>query len=106
MFLASLDLVWLPRQRSEGGSLLRSAQDAHRVSGLKPQVRPGVRYHPLGPHDRQHGSPSLPPHREVAYRAAEERTSGGAVAIGVGSLVAALLGKPDPLDLDRSRGLP
>jgi hypothetical protein len=52
--LASVDLLWLSRQRSEGGSLLRSAQDAHRVPGLEPQVRPGVSYHPLAPHDRQH----------------------------------------------------
>src|SRR5215212_3808543 len=52
--LASVDLLWLSRQRSEGGSLLRSAQDTHRVPGLEPQVRPGVSYHPLAPHDRQH----------------------------------------------------
>ena len=41
------------RQRSEGGSLLLCAQDAHSVAGLEPQARPWVRDHLLAPHDGQ-----------------------------------------------------
>lgn len=34
--LGTIVLRWLPRQHSEGGPLLRHAQDAHHVAGLEP----------------------------------------------------------------------
>src|SRR5215217_4366262 len=61
-----------PGDGSEGGPLLRGAEDADRVARLQHQVCPGVGDHLLSPHYGQNRRPGLAPHAEVPYGATQK----------------------------------